>query len=200
MMWAVKLRLSTFVAVGLLVPCLLLAQSPNSAVRSTCADGRVIDAFNPDGWTVPGISKTELKTRAKWGGSTSPPLPKSAEVYLDVLESKAPEGSFAVVSCIDDKSGLVTIREQEVDVTDDIWQFEMNGSVFAYKVIGGWASKDVNNRRVRLGAAETLLFFDPDGCGRFKVMRYADGDWPFTLIVPDWVRLPQRTCAPRTFH
>ena len=98
---------------------------------------------------------------------------------LAILESKAPEGSFAVVPCADDKSGQVTIREQEVDVTYEIWRFEMNGSVFAYKLVGGWASGS-GNQRVHFGTATSLLFYDPDGCGRFKVMRDADGDGPFT--------------------
>jgi hypothetical protein len=226
-MWAVKRVLHKLATVALLVPCSSLAQSPDSVVRSVCVDGRVVEAFNPNGWTVPGISKTDTKTTSKWSGATLEPLPKSAEVRIDVLESKAPEGSFAFISCVDDKPGQVTIRkrddvleskapegspgvvddkpsqvtirEQEVDVTDDIWRFEMNGSVFAFRVIGRWASGS-GSQRVHLGTATTLLFYDSDGCGQFKVMRYADGDWPFMLIVPDWVRLPKPTCTPRNFH
>jgi len=195
-MLTVKHIVRNFACATVFLPIVLSAQSVPAGIRSVCADGRVIEAFNPTGWTVPGIAETETKTpRAEWGGTTSPTLTKSEKVYLAILKSKAREGSFALVSCMEEKSAQARVRQQEVDIDYDIWRFEMNGTVFAYRVIGGWASGR-GSERVRIGTATTLLFYDPDGCGQFKMMRYSDSDRSFELIVPDWVRGFKPKCTP----
>jgi len=157
----------------------LMAQAASEPAGSHSC--QIQEVFKADGWDIPGLGSTAVKLeRGRFDAGTED------EIFVTMLESKSPEASITTLSCSRGAAGRITYRDQPVDVRE-IWRFEKNGHAFAYKVTTTWMGVE-GKSRYPLGTAMTLLFYDPDGTGRFSVMRYSDVDFPFKLIIPDWVK------------
>lgn len=76
---------------------------------------------------------------------------------------------------------------RSVDVTK-IERFTMNGHVFGYRVTGTIAGVDNQGHRIHAGSDEYVYYYDPDGSGKFSIMRYDAGELTFKIIIPDWVK------------
>jgi hypothetical protein len=76
----------------------------------------------------------------------------------------------------------------------------MNDQVFGYLVIATVAANDHNGKRLFLGSQERIYYYDPDGSGKFKIMRYA-GAMGFRIVIPDWVKQSKKeTSAPKGYR
>jgi hypothetical protein len=129
---------------------------------------------------IPGISKSVVKTHGPYVGQGIP-----ENVVVDVLESQAPQGSMMFVRLLSGERAQLYIRS--VDVTL-IQRFTMNGHVFGYLIEGIVADFDEQGRRIHFGSAERAYYYDPDGTGKFTVMRDVGGEMNFKIIVPKWVK------------
>jgi len=49
-----------------------------------------------------------------------------------------------------------------------------------------------DGHRIRAASEELLYYYDPDGSGRFTVMRYASEIF-FKIVVPDWAKQRAKT-------
>jgi len=141
---------------------------------------RIRELFKPNGWDIPGLSKATVKTH---GHYVSKGIPEN--VFIDTLEAKAPEASLIFVGLKSCEMAQMNVRS--IDVTK-IERFMMNGHVFGYRVTGVVAGFDKQGRRIHYGSEERVYYYDPDGFGKFSVMRYDDGDLIFKIVVPDWVK------------
>jgi hypothetical protein len=134
-----------------------------------------IELLNRDGWAIPGLANSTTKisgAKVKEEGLPS-------DVTVDVLEPSNPDSSVTDVLCFADQPARLEVRNQSVRVME-LWRFKRNGRVFAYRVNAGLTAGGVG-----LGSAEVLLFYDPDGSGKFTVQRGIAG--ARALFVPAWV-------------
>jgi len=134
------------------------------------------ELFNARGWTVPGLADAKTKVsgaKVKQDGIAS-------DITIDILEPTRAEGSITLVTCLPEHPGRVEVRTQPVTVTN-IWALKRYGRTFAFRMNAGLSG----GNGVALGTAEVLLFYDPDGSGKFTVQRDVAGVQP--LFVPEWV-------------
>src|SRR5690349_4536523 len=86
---ALMLRMLRLFAVALLVittPC-MSSERDHDNVSGKCVDGRLLEAFNANGWDIPGIADVEIRIeRAKWNIATDPKLLPREKVWLAVLK------------------------------------------------------------------------------------------------------------------
>jgi hypothetical protein len=153
-----------------------LAQS-FAAQTSPC---KIKELLNRQGWEIPGLAKAIVKTHARYKAEGIP-----ENVFIDIMESQAPEASFTYVGLKSCEIAVLNIRS--VDVTK-IERFTMNGHVFGYRVTGVIVGIDNQGHRIHAASEERAYFYDPDGSGDFSVMRYDPGDLIFRIIIPDWVK------------
>ena len=168
--------MKTFYWTFLTIPFLCLtAFSQTSTLPAQCNEVREI--VKPGGWDIPGISETQVKNTARFATD------EDKNIMVTILESKSPTGVFTYMSPMRGVPNRYILREQPVRVRE-IRRFEKYGKVFAYRIDAVYVA--VSGRDL---AAETpLLFYDLDGSGRFQVLRFSAGDFPFKLIIPYWVR------------
>ena len=136
----------------------------------------VVELLNPAGWSIPGLANATTKISSANVKEEGVP----GDVTVDVLEPTNPDSSVTLVHCLPNQPGRLEVRSQPVRVKA-IWRFKRNSRPFAYKVNVGLTG----GNGVALGAAEVLLFYDPDGSGQFTVQRDFAGAQP--LVVPAWV-------------
>lgn len=140
----------------------------------------VKEVLNRKGWNVPGLSQTITKTSHARFAPADPD-----NIFVDILESRAQADSITLVSCGDtvDRMEILTRR---VEITE-IQRFTSNDRIFGYLVTAVPVSETKNGEMVHAASEERLYFYDPDGAGRFTIMRYA-GDIFFKIIVPGWAK------------
>jgi hypothetical protein len=137
----------------------------------------VLELLSQVGWVVPGLDGSSTKiadVRVKMAG-----VPE--DVAVDVLTPGNADAAVTLVKCINDQAGRLEVRNQPIHV-NELLRFKKAGRVFAYKINAGLTG----GNGVALGAAEVLLFYDPDGSGRFTIQRDVAGA-KFPVIVPAWV-------------
>jgi hypothetical protein len=167
-----------FLALAGSVFSVLIVQPGESQKSATPC--RIRELFKPTGWDIPGLSKATLKTHGHYVSEGV-----SENVFIDVLDSQGTEASLIFVglkSC-----EMAQLNERSVDVTK-IERFLMNNHVFGYRVTGTVAGFDKQGHRIHYGSEERVYYYDPDGSGRFSIMRYDNGDLIFKIVVPDWVK------------
>jgi hypothetical protein len=91
------------------------------------------------------------------------------------------------VGCSRDHTGRLEFEEQPIGIID-LWAFDFNGRVFAYRLSYERQAMQ-NGTRVRLGSASEIMFLDVDGSGKFTLCKSAIPPFLFTpKVVPDWVK------------
>jgi hypothetical protein len=145
--------------------------------RPACKIRELIDR---QGWEIPGLAKTTVLTHAHYKSEGIP-----ENVFIDIMESQAPEASFTYVGLQSCDTAVLNIRS--IDVTK-IERFTMNGHVFGYLVTGTISGFDNQGHRIHAGSEERAYYYDPDGSGKFSIMRYDAGELIFKIIIPDWVK------------
>src|SRR2546422_8133769 len=142
---------------------------------------QVKELFKEEGWEIPGLSRTVLRSHGRY---TSEGIPDN--VFVDILESQAPQASLMFVGQSSEASRMeISIRS--IDVTK-IERFEMNGNVFGYRITGVIAAFDDSGRRIHFGSEEHAYYYDPVGSGKFSVMHYDVGEVIFKIVVPEWAK------------
>lgn len=141
---------------------------------------KIRELINHRGWEIPGLAKTTVLTHAHYKSEGIP-----ENVFIDIMESQAPEASFTYVGLKSCDTVVLNIRS--VDVTK-IERFTMHGRVFGYRVTGTISGFDNQGHRIHAGSDEHVYYYDPDGSGKFSIMRYDAGELTFRIIIPDWVK------------
>jgi hypothetical protein len=148
------------------------------ASRESSSPPCVPELLNRAGWTIPGLDNASTKlagVRLQLEGAPD-------DVFTDSLEPKDPTSEVVLVRCVPGQPGRFEVRNQRVRVKE-LLRFKRHGRVFAFRV-NLWL--EASNGEA-LGAAEVLLFYDPDGSGRFTVQRDVAGLRSF-IVVPAWVK------------
>jgi len=138
--------------------------------------------LNPQGWDIPALAGATVKTRAHYNSEGIP-----ENVLLEIMEPHTQAGFFTVVGLRTCDMAVLNVRS--VDVTM-IERFSINGRVFGYRVTGTLAGNDKDGRRIQFGSEERAYYYDPDGSGKFAMMRYDTGELIFKIIIPEWIKTP----------
>jgi hypothetical protein len=168
-----------FTLVIVLIYCLVsssLTQS-SSVQAEQC---RVKELLNYQGWEIPGLAAATVKLHARYKSEGVPD-----NVFIDLMESQAPLVRLTFVGLKSCETAVISFRSIEVN---RIERFIMNGHVFGYRVTGTIASVDNQGHRTLAGSDEIVYYYDPDGSGKFSVMRYDSSELTFKIIIPDWVK------------
>lgn len=155
---------------------LSVAQASRTDTTSPCT---IKEVLNHAGWEIPALAGAKLKAHARYKGAGIP-----EDVFVDIIESQSPEASFTYVGLRSCETAVLTIRP--VDVTR-IEQFTMNDHIFGYLVTGTLVGVDTQGHRIQAASEEIVYYYDPDGSGKFKIMKYA-GALNFKIVIPDWAK------------
>jgi len=153
-----------------------------SKVSAQSADSQchVREVFNRKGWNIPGLSKTKTRTsHARYSQADYD------SVFVDILESQAQEDSVTFVWC-GDRTDRMEIAIRPVEIKE-IQRFTSNDRVFGYLVTAVPIGKGTNGEVAHAASEDHLYFYDPDGSGKFTLMRYA-GEMFFKITIPNWAK------------
>jgi len=168
------MKLTRSIPLALLVVTFFVSMA--SADKLPC---RLAEITNDEGWKIPGLPKGK-----KRAFSAPTPHLQMEGVTVQAIRPDSRATKLTLVSCGEGWPNAVAVREQFVEVTKLI-EYSRNRRIFGYRVNAALLGKGAP--RSHLGSMEILYFYDPDGDGRFKIMRYA-GDLSFRIVVPDWVK------------
>jgi len=138
----------------------------------------VKELFNPRGWSVPYPTSTVVKTKGARLDAANVP----EGVFVDVEEPKNHLFTATLFSCAADVPGRLELREQTLKATE-ILRLSFRGHVFAVQIKGGLVALK-GQVEIPLGTEETLMFYDVDGSGQFKVERH--GGIFAGVAIPAW--------------
>lgn len=119
---------------------------------------KIKELIDRRGWEIPGLVKATVLLHAHYKSEGIP-----ENVFIDIMESQAPEASFTHVGLQSCDTAVLNIRS--IDVTK-IERFTMNGHVFGYRVTGMIAGFDNQGHRIHAGSDEHAYYYDPDGSGQ----------------------------------
>jgi hypothetical protein len=103
------------------------------------------------------------------------------------------ESNLSEWHCSEKDPGRIEIVENAPVKIYALWAFDFGGPVFAYRV--AYAPESINGgQRHELASMTSVFFYDPDGSGKFSVLKYQK--WvrepKFTEYlpesVPDWAK------------
>jgi len=137
------------------------------------------EQYNPAGWEIPGV--TDSKVVRSEGPSS---VAGVGGVFADALDLREKRASLLVLYCDPKHPGRLVMRDQPVNVRS-VTRFRRNQRVFAYRVVADRVEVAGGEWR-EVGESETLIYYDVDGSGKFKLRRWAT---LLTLDVPDWTGL-----------
>lgn len=175
---------------GLVLPilcCLMFLELlPRSSAFQRDSSCQIQEVLNRKGWDIPGLSKTVTRTaHARY------PAEGIENVFVDILESKATDSSVTLAIRYSNSNSRVEIVAKPVDVIQ-IQRFQIDNQVFGYLVTAVPVGIANDGHRIRAASEELLYYYDPDGSGRFTVMRYASEIF-FKIVVPDWAKQRAKT-------
>jgi|WetSurMetagenome_2_1015567.scaffolds.fasta_scaffold386421_2 hypothetical protein len=148
-----------------------------AAVDNAQGEAYAIEVYREEGWPIPGL---EGKGRRR----VAPCGPKVKDDPITCEEVRA--APHAVVTMIRTLGGgRVEIHSQPVNVLR-VTRFSVAGRVFAYFVVTAMVSIE-EGRRIDLGDALHLEYYDEHGTGRLTTMRWMGSRGP-GLIVPAWAK------------
>lgn len=133
----------------------LSAQSPEPR-QPACKIKELIDRR---GWKIPGLAKATVLIHAHYKSEGIPD-----NVFIDIMESQAPEASFTYVGLQSCDTAVLNIRS--VDVTK-IERFTMNGHAFGYRVTGTISGFDNQGHRIHAGSDEHVYSTIPTARANF---------------------------------
>ena len=153
----------------------LAGQDPTVRDGELCGFSEVSKA---QGWVVPGLKGAIVKTRRA-------PVSGLSGIFSTSLKPGTAPWTTTLVRCSQSQKGRIEITEEPINV-EEIGRFDIRGRPFLYRVL---FTREVIERGKRLdvGASSGLCFYDPDGLGQFRVMRF-DFFSPIASSLPDWVK------------
>jgi hypothetical protein len=146
-----------------------------AAAQRSCS---FAEEYNPAGWDIPGLADSKV-VRSEGPSSVA----GVSGVFADALDLREKRASLLVLYCDPKHPGRLVMRDQPVNVRS-ITRFRRNQRVFAYRVVADRVEVAGGEWR-EVGQSETLIYYDVDGSGTFKLRSWAT---LFTLEVPDWVK------------
>jgi hypothetical protein len=139
------------------------------------------EVFENEGWKIPGVV-----------GATANGNRASVVQFPGVFVTKLNAGTSALKliapECVDDTPGRLALRIRSVRVLEML-RLDFNGKVFAY---AAEYEPQANEKGISHRTLEfiSVIFYDVDGSGLFKVMKY-DYHGPFhSLEIPQWAKKP----------
>jgi hypothetical protein len=158
------------------------AFSQQPAKSDTPASCSFSEVYRKDGWTVPGVpGATVITQRAR--------LSNMPGVFLTRLKPLEAESFSPNIWCPQDHPGRLEIDQNEPIQILDLWSFDFNGRIFAYRINYGCEAMN-DDERGHLGCVQTIFFYDMDGSGRFTVIRRGGAklSWFMPEFIPDWAK------------
>jgi len=152
----------------------LVGQSPTVHDEESCGFSEV---YKASGWVVPGLNGASVKTRRV-------AILRLPGVFGTTLKPRNAALTAAIVRCSQSRKGRLEIAEESINV-EQIEKFDLRGRPFMYRVFFTREAIE-HGKRYDVGASSGLCFYDPDGSGRFTVMRF-DYFSPIADSLPDWV-------------
>jgi len=183
------------------------ATSPASQ-KPTVSQCAFSEVYRAGGWTIPGLHgsvpkgpraavvfRTEGVEESKASGIFATPLKAGkTDSRLTVLQCSPmlPERFYVSgrLNALErlNAPGRLIARVLTVKVME-MWRFDLENRVFAYGVTYEPQLMTPNGLRGSLELI-TVLFYDPDGAGKFTVMKFSEYTIFRSLEVPDWVKRP----------
>ena len=147
---------------------------PNNAICSFS------EAYRVDGWAVPGLNGARPRGDRQRVSNLQ-------GVFMTALQPSDLQTTFEHVWCPYDHPGRLVVENEPIKVLD-LWSFDFEGHIFAYRMSYAKEVAD-HGERSELGASSAVFFYDIDGSGHFAVVTGTTGGRG-TLVpdrVPNWV-------------
>jgi len=152
---------------------------PKSSEMSTYSLCYFSEVYQQDGWRMPGVVGAAPK-----GIRMS--LTNIPGVFVTDLKAGKSDLKWTILACSRDIPGRLLARPKPVRVLK-MERYDFKGKVFAYEA-------DYEPQIVEDGVPHRTLefvpviFYDIDGSGLFRVMRYRRIVPPWSLEVPEWAK------------
>ena len=131
------------------------SQSPiSNAPTPSCHFSEV---YRKDGWIIPGLEG------AKTGGQRMV-FKNLPGVYVTILEPTTSESAITDIWCSREYTGRIELEDQPIRILH-LWTFDFGGRKFAYGLSYSIDAIE-NGKRIPVGAASAVIFYDVDGSGR----------------------------------
>ena len=137
------------------------------------------EIFRYEGWKIPGLKGATPK-----GNRVD--LARFHGVFATELNAGKSDLILVAPECVDNTPGRLAVRTWPVRVLE-LWRFDFNGKVFAYaadyepqSIVDG-----IPHQTLKL---VSVLFYDVDGSGLFKIMKYDSPGPIHSLEVPEWAK------------
>jgi hypothetical protein len=140
------------------------------------------EIYREDGWTVPG--RVGAKPKGKRAELSTLP-----GVFVTKLEPTQSEADFTEVWCPPDHPGRVEVDQVPIKIVD-LWSYDLDGRVFAYRLLYARERIEANGTREDTGMVIALYFYDVDGSGKFTMILGAKQGIGYFVpsFMPDWVK------------
>ncbi len=165
---------------------IFLSRSASQELTSQPYDSKPADkrcdfaeVFRYEGWRIPGLRGATPK-----GNRVD--LARFHGVFATELNAGKSDLNLVAPEFVDNTPGRLAVRTWPVRVIE-LWRFDFNGRVFAYAA--DYESQSmvdgVPHQSMRL---VSVLFYDVDGSGLFKIMKYDSLGPIHSLDVPEWAK------------
>jgi hypothetical protein len=156
------------------------SQSPQQ-INSTPACS-FSEIFRKEGWTVPGRDGAKPKSkRAELGGQPG--------VFVTRLEPAQAEADLTELWCPPDHPGRIEVDQMPIKIVD-LWSYDLDGSVFAYRLLYARERLDADGTREDTGMVIAVYLYDVVGSGKFTTMIGAKQGVGYFVpsFMPDWIK------------
>ncbi len=154
------------------------------AVAKDSTACEVKEIYNEDGWDLPGSPIADIlklcpseDIKNQWEQTYFRINPPLRETYVVFFSGSKESSDRFIYEC----------RPVHMDFIN---VYVKHYHVFAISFFAVTMGIEDNGKRVMLGEGTEVFFYDIDGSGRFKLLRYSEGIQT-QLIVPDWVNRDQ---------
>lgn len=165
-------------AISLVVVTTVSGYSQESDEKNAPAPCIYSELYKTEGWKIPG-----LKGARKKSGRAA--VPNKPGVYMTELEPTDRASTIEVFRCSQVHAGRLEVESIDIGIAY-LYSFDVGGRVFAYSLTYGIDVAE-NGQSMPIGAVWLVMFYDPDGSGRFTLRRGEKGRFVPDLI-PDWVK------------
>ncbi len=166
--------------------CALSAYPQESDSKNAASPCSISEIRRSEGWTVPGLAGSTVETRRA-------AVSNIQGVFVTMLKPPNVESNLTEAQCSDKDPGNIEIIEDSLIKIYALWKFDFGGRVFAYRV--EYAPETLfRGKRDELATMRTVFFFDPDGSGKFSVLKYQKWvrepkfTWYLPESVPNWAK------------
>jgi hypothetical protein len=151
-------------------------QTAGSPVNHTCKE------FNPSGWMIPGLQAASVKWRSEVKGAQGD--------FVTELQPIEPKTWLTLPVCPRENESQPKFEQIPIQIAR-LWRFETGKAVYAYRLEYIDESIDLTGTRRDRGTEAAVFFYDIDGSGRFRIMKYGlskDQSWVRPAFVPEWAK------------